>query len=84
MAAAFAAQAEQHARDFRGGATASDVAGLRYALRRDGFTPPLAARSVGFASARLAQEVAAPHVLGAVGALVRGGIVQMAAPAERR
>jgi hypothetical protein len=38
---------------------------------------------VGFASARLAQGVA-PHVLGAAGVLVRGGMVQLADPAERR
>jgi preprotein translocase subunit SecA len=83
LAADFAAQAERNARSFRGGALASDVAGLRYALRRDGFGGELAARAVGFAAARLPQG-AAPHVLGAAGVLVRGGIVQLADPAERR
>jgi hypothetical protein len=83
LATGFAAQAEQHARSLRDGTSGSDVAGLRYALRRDGFNDELVARAIGFASARLAQR-AAPHVLGAAGVLVRGGIVQLADAAERR
>jgi len=62
---------------------AGEAAGLRYALRRDGFTAELAARSVGFASTLLAEEVA-PRVLGVAGVLVRGGIVQLADAPERR
>jgi hypothetical protein len=67
----------------RDGALGGDVAGLRYALRRDGFNEALVARAIGFASARLAQGCA-PHVLGAAGVLARGGIAQLADPTERR
>lgn len=59
------------------------MAGLRYALRRDGFTEELVARSVALGRAAL-EAVVPQHVLGAAGVLVRGGIAEVADPAQRR
>lgn len=74
---------EGYARDLRGGTLGADIAGLRYGLRRDGFTVELAARSLSLAHATVGAG-AGPHVLAAAGALLRGAVVDVADARERR
>lgn len=80
---AFAAKVEGYARDMRGGTLGADIAGLRYGLRRDGFTVELAARSLSLAHVTVGAS-AGQHVLAAAGALLRGAVVEIADPRERR
>jgi len=67
----------------RGGTLGADIAGLRYGLRRDGFTVELAARSLSLAHATVGASVPR-HVLAAAGALMRGAVVEIADAREQR
>ena len=81
--AALASRVGQHAARLAAGKPATRVSGLRYRLRRDGWVPENLAECLALCSFSAAGRVAAPEVLGAAAALVRGAIVDAAEPALR-